>query len=382
MAFTVELADLEGEPLGQPAWRELVLDRALNGGAVCACVIANDVQAAAFARLGRTVLRVWQDGVLRFHGRLREPLVATPGQVAVTAGSPYTLLDRRQVQAAITYAQWDQGTIILDQLQNQQDPRSPTGLRVRQPYPASVLRDRTYEAGKSVQEVIGQLAAVEHGPFFLERPVLERSSPSVYCELELRWPAAGQDRPGVRFEYGEGTIGNVASYTLTQLLPVNGVHYVGGGIPGVAGDEGDPEAVPPVPPTPAVPEVPPPVVHVYDPDSFNTYRLLEQWHSDPDVTDAATLGEKARERLRPDPRYIVGLELVAGGPALGAPPVPRLWHEFDLGDTVYASVRDATTEAYDLPLMVTAARLAASAEDDSEALELTLQPPGEEGGEG
>lgn len=348
MAFLVELATLDGHARGQPAWRGLTIERNLNGGTLVGLAIDNDDQAAAEALIGDRTLRIWEDGVLRFHGKLREPLVATPGVLRLAAGSPYTLLDRRQLQTAKTFTQIDQGTIaktILDA----ENARSPTRLRMGG-YGASVKRDRTYEAGKSIQELIAELAAVEQGFYFVERPIVEAAAPTVFAELLLRWPDAGIDRPAVRFEYGEGTLGNVAGYTLTRVLPVNAVTYVGGAQTGA-----------------------PPSRRAQNTASIARYDLLEQWYDDPDVTVPATLQEKADDRLRPDPEVYAELQLVASGPAVTAPPVAKLGHDFDVGDVVTVSIRDATIQEYGLQLRVTQATLTVSEEDDSEQLDVVLE---------
>ena len=238
-------------------------------------------------------------------------------------------------------------TVVADQ-----NARSQTGLIV--PLPAeSVPRDRTYEAGKSVQEIIAQMAAVEDGPYFVEDPYLEPARPDWLARLIIRWPDSGTDRPGVRFEYGEGTLANVSGYTVTGALPLNGVTYTGGAV------EGDV-----------------PLRRAEDAASIARYGLFEGWFDDPDVTIPETLQEKAAERLRPEPGRIVELELVPAGPVVGGSPPPRLWRDFDIGDTVYASIRDNTTELFDVPLLVAHARLSVSENDDSEQLELTLQTPG------
>ena len=346
--FRAELVTLAGEPLGQPAWRGLTIERVLNGGTTVACTIDADDQAAAECRIGERALRIWEDDALRFHGKLREPLVARPGGLDVTAGSPYTLLDRRQLQTAREFLAVDQGAIVADILAAE-NVRSPTRLRLGA-HAASVARDRTYEAGKSVQELIAQLADVEDGFYFVERFVAEASSPTVYADLVLRWPDPGLPRPAVRFEFGEGTLANVASYVLTQALPVNGVTYVGGA------EEGD------VPST-----------RTTDAASIAAYDLLEQWFDDPDVTILSTLEEKAADRLRPTPIYTIELEIVPAGPSVGGPPVPRLFHDFGVGDTLTVSIRDEATTLYDLPLIATRAVLKVSENDDSEALDLTLE---------
>src|SRR5262249_32013860 len=137
-------------------------------------------------------LRVWDEesGELRFHGRLREPLVRKPGQIELTAGSPFTLLDRRQLQQPLRFDQTDQGDIIAAVLA-EQNGRGTTRLRMGT-YEPSQVRDRSYEIGKSVQELIVQLSQVAGGPFFVETPIFDQITDD-YAELTLRWPDPGTD---------------------------------------------------------------------------------------------------------------------------------------------------------------------------------------------
>ena len=352
--FSIELTDwLTGDARGMPAWRGLAIDRALNGGTTATFQIANDDPAASFADMPRTVVRVWEDGALRFHGRIREPMVAKAGVLEIAAGSPYTLLDRRV--GGYEFVATDQGEIYraIIAVQNNQGEAGlgDTGLQTPGPYPASVTRDRLYENGKSIQEIFAELAAVIDGPYFVETPMIDPSEPRDLCQLTLRWPDAGSDRPGARFEYGEGTLANLSGYTLTQTMPLNVVTV--SGAEGVAVGEYE------------------------DKFSQDDWGAFHGWFAEPDVTEAATLDEKAQALLRSEPTTRVEIEVAPGGPAVGDPSPPRLFHDFDVGDTVYVSVRDEQTEAYDLPQTVTQARLSVSEDDDSERLELTLQTPGE-----
>jgi hypothetical protein len=172
-----------------------------------------------------------------------------------------------------------------------------------------------------------------------------------FAELVLRWPDAGTDRTAARFEYGEGTLANLATYTLTQSLPINAVTYTGAS------------------------EKPSLTARASDPASIARYDLLEAWYSDPDVTVASTLQEKADERLRAFPSQVVEVDAVVAGPSVAGPPVPRLWRDFDVGDTVYLSVRDDATRVYNMPALVTGAALSVSEEDASEQLAVTFEAP-------
>ena len=171
---------------------------------------------------------------------------------------------------------------VITALINNENLRSPTHTRVVDGNPSNVQpnRQRQNEAGKSLQEIIADMAAIERGYYFVEVPLIDRAT-NTYSEIVLRWPDAGTDRPAVRFEYGEGTLANVSSYTISEELPINGVTYAGGGS------------------TPLT-------RRVTDSDSIAAYDLIEVFNSDPDVTQAATLTEKATAVLAPIPPWWPG----------------------------------------------------------------------------
>ena len=138
-------------------------------------------------------------------------------------------------------------------------------------------------------------------------------------------------------------------------MPENRVTYVG------AVKEGSPEGTAP------------PRETAFDDASIIKYDLLEGWYEDPDVTTNSVLDEKAEDRLRPEPTSTLEFNVVAYGTSTPEVNVPRFWHDFDLGDTVYVSVRDENLELYDVPVAVTGVRLEISEVDDAVHLDLLTQ---------
>jgi hypothetical protein len=348
--FRIELATSDGSPRGEPARRGRKVSRDLCGGMLASCVVDNDDPAAADVLIGERALRVWDEetGELRFHGKLREPLVRRPGLIELTAGSPFTLLDRRQLQQALRFDQVDQGDIIAYVL-DEQNRRGTTRLRMAA-YAPSKLRDRGYDAGKSVRELIEQLSQVIDGPYFVEDPVLDLQSGD-FAELALRWPDSGGIRAGARFEFGEGTLGNLTDYTVTEALPNTGVSGVG-----ATPEEGFP-----------------PFVRLDDTAAQTRFDLLELWFSDVDVSEQSTLQEKAADAIQSTPPFSVTVSLVAAGPAVNVPPVPRLWHDFDVGDIGYITIHDDPTKIDSLPVRITQALVSANENDDSEQTDITVE---------
>lgn len=356
--FALELATLAGVSRGQLTWRTLSLERAVNGPMTVSATVDNDTAGAAEIQIGSRSLRLFDGTALRFNGKLREPLARTPGAIAITGGSPASLLDRRQLQLAKTFASVDQGAIV-DQLLAAENIRSPTRMRMG-PYDATVRRDRIYEAGKSLRAILDDLSAADEGFYWIETPINEDG---LYSQLEIRWPLPGTDRPGVRFEYGTGTLGNLSDYSVQERMPLNAST--------VSGSNETADA-----------QYAAPIRRASDIASIAAYDLLEEWISDSDVTIPAVLAERAARRLRPDPTFSIQGTLVATGEATNEPPIPRLFDDYDVGDTVYVSVRDETTQLYNVPVVIGKATLTVSSDDDSETtvLEMTTvvgQEPGD-----
>ena len=78
MAFIAELADLNGAAKGQPAWRGLTIEQALNGGLTASLTIDASDATAAEARIGQRVLRVWEGTLCAFMASCASPLSVSP----------------------------------------------------------------------------------------------------------------------------------------------------------------------------------------------------------------------------------------------------------------------------------------------------------------
>jgi hypothetical protein len=350
--YTAELTTLESVRRGDVEYHGLKITRRLNGGMTASCVIDSHSSEAAEVAIGSRALRVYdvELDALRFHGKLRDPFTRTPGGINVTAGSPYTLLDRRRLQGTFSRSAIDAGQIVSELL-TAENARGTTRLRMGA-IAASVARDRTYEPGKSVQEIIDQLADVDDGFYFVENPVDD--TPGVYAELVILYPASGVDQPDARFEFGweaGEAIGNLEGFTVAETLPTNGVTATGSG-------EGEGAKL---------------TSRKEDASSIATYDLLETEIAFSDVSIQATLDAHALEGLQPAPGATFAVEVVAAG-GVGGIYVPRLWRDFDVGDTGRVTIHDGATRFDDVPVRMTEATVGVDDRDASERLEtLTLE---------
>lgn len=320
MAYVADLTTLAGVRRGDLEYRGLKITRKLNGGMNASCSIDNRRAAAPEATIGNRVLRVYDDelDLIRFHGKLRDPHVRKPDMIELHAGSPYTLLDRRRLQVVFSRTARDAGLILSDVI-DAENARGATRLRMAAAIPASTNRDRTYEPGKSVQEIALQLAEVDDGFYFVEQPL--DGVAGVYSELEIRYPGSGVDRPKARFEYGDDTYANVDDYTITETLPQNAVTATGAG-------DGDAKLV----------------SRKTDAGSIATYDLLEAEIAFSDVSIQATLDQHAQEHLRPLPGATITIAPIDGGAAVaGGTYVPRLWRDIDVGDVGRVTIHDGAT---------------------------------------
>lgn len=250
--------------------------------------------------VGERTVKAWRDGVLRFHGRIWEPLQDTASLVQVEARDPFAGLMARRVRTETVDNFTDAGLIGWN-LINAQNAFTSTNIS-QGVIDTSVSRSRTYEAGKTVGEAIVQLTEVEDGFFFTIDP--DESVPGVYGLYRVKYPTSGSDRSAsVRFEYGEGTQANIADYAISTLLPVNRITATGQQLTSSAEDVA----------------------------SQNQYGMYEQEKAFSSVTLQATLDEHAAAELRPAP-----IEVFSVTPN---PESPLLYEDFDVGDLVGLTIR-------------------------------------------
>lgn len=208
--------------------------------------VARKLVAGRKLGVARFALKAWQDGTLRFFGKVWEPLEVSSTTISIKARDPWAEFDWRRLQGDTSYTAtnhaggpWDAGDIALDRVAVQ-NARRNTYLRAttanRQ---LSVNRTIAYGPGKSESELVNELANAAQGFFFRIDPV--DGVYGVMADLKVLYPDAGQVRSEVRLEYGPDTAESIADFKLTGSLPRNrqvssGTAAAGGRITQIAED--------------------------------------------------------------------------------------------------------------------------------------------------
>lgn len=311
------------------AFEGLKVTRRLNRHSSGSFAVEAEVEGVHELQVASRVVKVYEDGALRLHGRIRDPLRRSSGTVQVELADPFSIpLGYRFRASRFVRTNTDASTIASDLLAAE-NARAPTGLRMGA-VAASVRRDRTYEKGKNVAEAIEQLAGVDGGFFFVVNPV--DGVAGVYAELVVRWPTSGSDRSGVKFEYGDGTLGNLDDYVLVEQLPRTQVTATGA-------TEGEQQLS---------------QTHTWQ-AGVSEFGLLEGIVSFPDVSEAATLLQHAIEETDTKVPTTYSLTPAESGEGTNESHVPRLFVDFDVGDVVRATIRHGSVDVTEVPVRVTEA---------------------------
>lgn len=207
------------------------------------------------------------------------------------------------------YSAEDQGIIARTLIETADSYYGPTYLNTSNgTIEATRPRDRTYNS-KPVSEAVIELTEVIGGIDWYGT----YTNPVTHVGRTMTFNVAaryGTDRPGARFEFGEGTLENCRSYTFTTGLPVNVVRAIGaGGVPR----------------------------EVQDDDSWDRFGPYVVALAASDVSETATLDDLARDAIRTDPVMVTGL---VGDPAR----CPTPWDDFWIGDTLRCNVDDGAVQ--------------------------------------
>jgi len=206
---------------------------------------------------------------------------STSGRFLVPELAPFVAVDAGQIAKALIDAA---------------NADSFTGLATTGAIIPSKIRNRTYPLGQNIGQAVINLTNVLDGFDFVETPV--DGGGTTLAALSIA-PSMGVDRPDVRFEYGADTLANVRKVSRTVAPPVNVAMVIGAnGLTSVKTDEA----------------------------SIAVYGKWPTLISQTDVTEQATLDDKAWALLRPKPTRVIQF---TPDPALA--PLP--WDDYVLGDT-------------------------------------------------
>lgn len=339
--WTVAITDLQSNARAVIRPHDLKLTRRLNSYATVTFKLGVHEEFADELAVGDRAVKVYKNEILRFYGKIAEPLVEDKDWISVTAHDPFFFLSRRRLQAATTYSSTDAGTIAWS-LISAQESRSPTRLR-QGTIQASVSRDRSYIEGDIVAELIKNLAEVDSGFSFLINPVDE--VPGVFGEFEVNWPLPGADSSAM-FGYGTTTVGNLSNYEAEYSLPTNRLRATGS----VEGEL---------------------VLSAYREDtaSISQYDLMEDEKAFSSVVLIPTLDQHALENLQPQPIITYRVQIIAQSSGItNRIFVPSLFTDFDVGDTVAFSIRHGRLSISERA-RVAQATIAVSNQGNSEVLE-------------
>jgi hypothetical protein len=134
--------------------------------------------------------------------------------VAAYAADPWADLTARTLQAAETYTAEDAGAIAVASLATE-NARGNTGLAAGA-VAASVQRTITFNEGTTRADLVAQLSQMDGGFGFSVDPVA--ATPGTLAELNIYAQMVRDQKPGVRFEYGAGTLANCTGFQ-EQIIP-------------------------------------------------------------------------------------------------------------------------------------------------------------------
>lgn len=307
MNDALALVDLQGNAKAFLEPTELALTRRWCGGATLDTVTL-DVRDAKASELsvGNRAFQMWLDGALRFHGKVGtgQPMVSDPLNVAAPAADPWADLAARTLTADETYTAEDAGAIAVASLATE-NARGTTGLAAGA-VAASVQRTLTFQEGTARTDLVTQLSQLDQGFGFSVDPVA--GTPGTLAALNIYAQMVREQKPGVRFEFGAGTVANCTSFQEQITPPRNRV--VAQGQP--LSDGTRPQQV------------------AEDTASQDEYGLWEYVVS-LDTTDTAVLLAHAQAELRPAPIPVYTMT--------ASPSAPLLCLDYDVGDVVDIAIR-------------------------------------------
>lgn len=266
------------------------------------------------ARVGERILRLYRDETPIFGGKVWEPLEQTSQRITIKARDPFAEFEQRRVRAGKDYAAADAGDILLDRVAIQNGYANTFLRALSANRDTSVNRTRSYDPGKLERDIVSDLIDADQGFFFRVEPV--EGVAGVLGDLYIDYPDAGTTREGVRFEYGEGTLGNCLDYSITDRLPVNRFTAATGGSSGGR-----------------IAKV------AEDADSVTRYGLFENETTFSDVADTLLLEQHAKAELKPDAQRTISFK--------PAPDAPKLLTDFFVGDFVRARIFHAGHDLFE-----------------------------------
>lgn len=288
------------------------------------CTLSHEDEAGALilsslAAGGVPTLKTWRRGLtsdistLRFRGHLvaLQEVAEETSLVTATFRSPFGVLlgdgnERgRFVRTSQSFTATDAGQ-IAKALVDATNAVAATGLVTTGTIEATKIRDRSYASGTNIGQALINLTNVLDGFDFYETFLDDPANPAALAQLQIV-ASQGTVKDAARFEYGPDTLANVRGLTRDTQMPANSVFVLGGvGLTSTYEDA-------------------------------NSIGKYGEWHLKAefvDVSEQATLDDKARALVRPNP-----VRTITFTPEAALAPQP--FEDYDLGDTVMFFARRA-----------------------------------------
>jgi hypothetical protein len=330
--WTVAVVDLAGNERTFPEASALSYTRRLRGYCEAEFKLETVDLAGAQLVIASRAVKLYRNAVLRHHGQI-VPFDADEEWTTVRSADPWFFAAYRFLQSR--YSNTADLAQVLWALVAAQNARRT--LRIQQGTLAVVPAQAVdFDEGKSLETAAADLVALNPSMWFVIDPV--DGVAGTLAELAVRYPASGTDRTdALRFEYGDGTLANLAGFKIEWKLPKNGVTARGSG-------EGD------VAPT----------GRADDAASQLEYGLIEDDVAFSDVNSTARLNTLAAGELEPDGSVV--FSLTAG------PDTPMLFDDFDVGDLASVRIRHGWVDFHGTARILEAT---VEAEDESNDERLT-----------
>lgn len=300
----------------------------------------SDTDAALELKIGSRSIAAYRNAALRFYGQIVDPLELSSRIVSVHAVDPRYFLGYRQLQAEFLYT--GDPSAAAWQLVADQNARKSLYLRQGKLQPAAVV-DVDFTDGRSVTDCHSDLAERTDGIWIRVDPV--DGVAGVIGDFHSFYPNPGQVRDGARFEFGDGTLGNIAEdgWKVAYGLPMNRVIASGPNV-------GDAD----------IPEI------AVDNTSIANYGILvESQISLTDGIDSTTLADAAQNAIHPDPPVTYSIAPIRGD---DSDRVPSPWDDFDVGDVVPLRIKDGN---FDINDHVRVLEFTVAVADDAKTEQLT-----------
>lgn len=349
LRFSYVLCKSTGEPVGEAVALGRTFSKRLNTPATAKVILKLDDPLSAYANPNNAPrLKIYRAATaaelaanpaavraLVFYGSLPPESViedAGAGTVEATFQDPRWILNYRYLSAPAVFAATDQAAIVYSLVTAQNSRTGGDTFMTSTGVNVTPTRDRTYDAGKNIAEIINELTQIDGGPD-VDCITFDGWSNGATRQMGqlIVYAREGSDRPNAVFAYGapspDGTTGglptNVVSVKRTRGPVTTQATMTGTAIDGTS------------------------LSQTYGNPAGSGYGLAEWYETQQDVSQTTTLLEKAVGKVttNQDPQRIYEI-------TTPLPTAPLPLAEYDVGDTIRLNVRRGSFVASNVSLRV------------------------------